>query len=44
MWYDKVVIKILLLIAKILSRSGKTSYSHEIEKLEKEIFEERESE
>ena len=39
MWYDKAVVKVLLMVAKIMARSGKTSYAHEIEKLEKEMFE-----
>ena len=36
MWYDKLVIKILLLIAKILSRRGDKTCAHEIDNLEKE--------
>lgn len=39
MWYDRLVIKTLLLIAKILSRYGDKTYAYEIENLEKEIFE-----
>lgn len=42
-WYDKMVIKSLLLVARIMSRSGNKTYSHEIEKLEKEIFEREEN-
>ena len=38
MWYDKLVVKTLLLIAKILSRHGDKTYAHEIDNLEKEIF------
>ena len=41
-WYDKCVVRILFVIAKILARSGETSFAHEIEKLEKEIFESEE--
>lgn len=38
MFYDKLVIRILLLVTKILARYGKESYGHEIEKIEKEVF------
>lgn len=41
-WYDKIVIKTLLLVAKIMSRYGEKTYAHEIDKLEKEIFESEE--
>lgn len=37
MWYDKQVIKILFMIAKILSRRSEKCFPHEIEQLEKEI-------
>ena len=43
MWYDRATVKILFVIAKIFSRSGEKSYAHEIEKLEKEIFESEEN-
>lgn len=42
-WYDKMTIKILLLIAKIMSRHGEKTYCHEIDRLEKEIFESEEN-
>lgn len=42
-WYDKMTIKILLLVAKIMSRHGEKTYWHEIDKLEKEIFESEEN-
>ena len=43
-WYDKCVIKILFLIAKIISRYGGKSYGFEIGILEKEIFNKEEGE
>lgn len=42
-WYDKMTIKVLLLIAKIMSRYGEKTYCHEIDRLEKEIFESEEN-
>lgn len=41
--YDHLVIKILFMIAKIVSRYGEKTFAHEIEKLEKEIFESEEN-
>lgn len=42
MWYDKMVIKVLLIVSKILARRSESSYAFEIEKLEKEMFEREE--
>ena len=39
LWFDKTVIRVLLLVCKIMSRYGDKTYAHEIDKIEKEIFE-----
>lgn len=43
MWYDRAVVQILFLIAKIYSRHGDKTYAHEIEELIKNIKEEKEN-
>jgi hypothetical protein len=44
MWYDKLIIKILLLIAKILSKYSNETYTQEIENLSNEMFKEESEE
>lgn len=44
MWYDKVIIRILLYITKILARRSEKAFAHEIEELERFIFENEEEE
>ncbi len=44
MWYDKMVIRLLLAVAKIMARYGKSTYAHEIEEFERDICKEGEME